>query len=538
MEFLFQNDMIILFSILALGYFIGRFKFKGISVGSVGVLFAGMLFGHFGMSLPGEIMDLGLLLFLYSVGLEAGPSFFRLFKKSFSKVILIAIVAAVAPCIAAAVLVYFNLPFNFAAGLFIGGLINTPALAAVMEITEHLSKGSGKDLFVAYSIAYPYALISVPLVNQFLPKILKKDVKKEAEEWLEEQKSETPDLLAKQYKITNPNCVGKTIRSLKLHSISNSNITRLRHKDRVKPFSPELVLSHGDVVVAVGTEKELNKLGLLLGEETYVKMDINRNILSVDMEIFEDRFGGKKLSELQIRKRYGVFITRIKRQGIEITPGPGVTLELGDIIHIIGEKPFVENFEKVAGSRAKADITSIMPFLLGIFAGLLAGLIPWTFPGGFTFKLGDAGGVFLISILIGHFGSVGPFRLYVPGGAKKFAKELGIILFLGAAGTCAGADFVSILREWGVMLLFSGVIITTTAIVSIVLFMNFILKINILASMGYLSASMTNSAGLDTAMSHTDSDLPALSYASVYPAALIFKIIAAQILIYILFRIH
>ncbi len=258
-------------------------------------------------------------------------------------------------------------------------------------------------------------------------------------------------------------------------------------------------------------------------------MDLNAGVVSVDVEVLEEALTGKTLAQMKVWEQFTVVITRIRRQGLEIVPHGNVTLERGDGIRIVGEKNAVEAFARLAqGSPRKAMETSMVPYLIGLLMGVLVGLIPLPLGEGVSVKLGMAGGVFLVSLLIGHFGKIGPFRLYVPPAARNLTRELGLMLFLAGAGTSAGAHLLDVLAGQGGVLLLAGAAITTLSALAGLLVMVWGYRLNLLSVMGALTASMTNPPALAAANNQTETDLPSIAYASAYPVALIFKILLAQ----------
>ncbi len=320
--------------------------------------------------------------------------------------------------------------------------------------------------------------------------------------------------------------------------MSLANISRVKRGEQIFATTPDLVLQQGDVVMVVGSEEELDKMRLVLGEETRERMDVNSNVLSVDVEVTEESLTNKKLAQMRAWERYNIVITRIRRQGLEIAPTGNVTLEMGDHIRVVGDKAAVEAFAALVNrSPRKADETHMAPFLVGLLAGIALGALPISLPNGIQVRLGSAGGAFLVSLLVGHFGGIGRLRLHVPAAAKNLTRELGLMLFLAGAGVNAGAHFMEILRQQGASLLLAGVFITTSTVLAGYLLMERVYRMNTLASMGALCACMTNPPGLGAANSQTETDLPTLSYASVYPVALIFKILMAQGLVELLRRL-
>ena len=535
----FTESMFVLFAILTLGAWIGQWSWRGISLGTAGVLFAALVFGHFGMSVPKEIMDFGLILFVYSVGLTAGPSFFRTFRRRGMQFVVIALVIVTSGAVITALLAYLlKLSPALAAGLYTGALTCTPALAAVLDALHRISPADAPLASVGYGVAYPFSMISMVLLIQFLPSLLKRPVKTEEKKWLDEKAIETPGLVALQFRVTNPNCEGRIVAEVNPRRLAQVNLSRIKHGERVFAATPESILHLGDVVMAVGAVEELDKMTLLLGERTDERMDVNAEVLSLDMEVMDESLTGKTLASMRVWEQFTVVITRIRRQGLEIAPQGNVTLEMGDGIRVVGEKSAVRAFAKVAqGSPRRASETSMTAYLVGLLIGVFVGLIPVPLGQGVTVKLGMAGGVFLTSLLIGHFGRIGPFRLYVPPAAKNLTRELGLMLFLAGAGTNAGAHLVDVLKDQGWILLLAGASITLlSALVGLIVMIK-IYKLNLLSAMGALTASMTNPPALASANNQTETDLPSIAYASTYPVALIFKILLAQALVEILGRL-
>jgi len=535
----FTEEMFVLFAILTLGAWIGHWSWRGISLGTAGVLFAALVFGHFGMSVPKEVMDFGLLLFVYSVGLSAGPSFFRTFRKRGIQFVVLALVVVGTGAVLTATIAYaLHLPAALAAGLYAGALTCTPALAATIDTLSRVLPNAVPLASVGYGIAYPYSMIGMVLLIQFLPRLLRRPLKIEEQHWLAEKAIDTPGLHARQFRVTNPNIDGKTVTEVNPRRLAQVNISRVKHQDKVHAARPETVIHMNDLVMAVGLQEELDKLRILLGEETDERMDVNAEVLSVDVEVMDESLTGKTLAQMRVWEQFTVVITRIRRQGLEIVPHGNVALERGDGIRVVGEKSAVEVFVRQArGSPRKAMETSMVPYLIGLLVGVFVGLIPIPVGEGVTLKLGMAGGVFITSLLIGHFGKIGPFGLYVPPAAKNLTRELGLMLFLAGAGTNAGAHLVDVLKDQGWILLLAGATITTLSALAGLAVLTGIYKLNLLSAMGALTASMTNPPALAAAANQTETDLPSISYASTYPVALIFKILLAQVLVEILIHI-
>lgn len=257
----FTESMFVLFAILTLGAWIGGWSWRGISLGTAGVLFAALVFGHFGLGVPREVMDFGLILFVYAVGLTAGPSFFRSFLRGGMRFVTLALVIVASGALLTAFFAYaLDLSPALAAGLYTGALTCTPALASVLDSLHRLAPEAAPLASVGYGIAYPFSMISMVLLIQFLPHLLRRPLKAEEQDWLAERQKESPGLVAQQYRITNPNCEGRSVAEVNPRRLAQINISRVKHGDRVFAATPETILHLGDVVMAVGTAEELDKM--------------------------------------------------------------------------------------------------------------------------------------------------------------------------------------------------------------------------------------------------------------------------------------
>jgi len=533
-----SDQMLVLFIILAAGALLGSFSWRGISLGTAGVFFVALVFGHFGFSVPKAVMDLGLLLFVYAVGLQAGPRFFRMFRKQGLRYVTIGVVIAMTGALVTLGLAYLlKIPDDLAAGLYAGALTCTPALAAAIDVFTRIVPELTAAVSVGYGVAYPFSIIFVVLLAQFLPKSSRRAIQVEEQNWLAEREKELPSLVVKQLRITNPNLDGKSLREVDPHRLADVNVTRIRRANQVSLAKPDFVLRLGDVLMVVGPSLEMEKIKLVLGEETDVPMDMNSSIASQDIELNSSAFVGKTLATLGFWENYGVIISRIRRQGLEISPVGSVMLEMGDGLHVVGDRLKVQDFVRQAGGDIrKSQETNMLPYLLGLVLGIGLGLVPFRLASGVELKLGLAGGAFLVSLLLGHFGRIGSLRLVVPAAARNLTRELGLMLFLAGAGTTAGAQLVQVIQQQGWSLLLAGAAVTLLSVAVGLLLTLKVFKMETLGSLGALTAAMTNPPGLSAANNQTVTDVATLAYASVYPAALIFKILFAQILVTLLLR--
>uniref|UniRef100_A0A7C4Y6B3 RCK C-terminal domain-containing protein n=1 Tax=candidate division WOR-3 bacterium TaxID=2052148 RepID=A0A7C4Y6B3_UNCW3 len=534
---IFLEQLFVLFFILTIGTIIGNLSFKGFSLGSSGVLFVALIFGHFGMTISKEIMDIGLILFVYSVGLSAAPGFIKSFKKDGLKYIIITLIITLTGGFISVISGFiFKLSPSIVAGLYTGALTCTPAFAAVLDIVRQQVPEGISLVSVGYGVAYPYGMIGVVFIVNLISKILKKSIKNEEEKWREENKNLYPPIKVKYFKVTNPNCDGKKIIDITPKKLLDITISRVKHNDEVKLAGPDTILYLGDTLVAVGVEDDLEKLKFIIGDEGEpFEIERDPNIVSQDVEVIDSRIINKPLYMLGFWERYGVRLTRIRRQGFELFPSSNMKLEMGDIIRIVGERKDVEKFVKeMRGSSKRLNETSMGTFLGGILIGIIIGFIPLRITGDITIRLGMAGGVFISSLFIGYFKKIGRFYLYVPVAARSFSREIGILLFLAGAGTNAGTKIVEILKSQGIILFSVGLIITTISCVVGIFIMLKIFRMGLLESLGSLTASMTNPPALAASSELTTTDIPTISYAATYPAGLILKIIIAQIIFQII----
>ena len=525
-----NNHIAVLFLILTLGIAIGRINLKGITLGPSGVLFIALIFGHFGLTIPSEIKDLGIILFVYMVGLQAGPRFFNTFRKRGFVYAQLGIIIVLSSVIATIIMAFiFNIPDKLAAGIFTGAITSTPGLAAAIEAANSTVPSVG------YGIAYPFGIVGVILFVQFLPKIIKVNLKEE-EKFAVEEKDKSEVIMSKVLIIQNPAIDGKSLKDLHIHTVTQANISRIQHEGKISPAKSDTILHLGDNVSVIGTEKEIEKLKLLIGPEIeQIKIFDSQDVIYKDVFISEGKFAGKTLANLGVHTRYDVIITRIRRDGIEFTPTGRFMLEIGDSVRVVGTKKDCERFQNDAGHRVKhVDETNVLNFALGIVLGSILGFTPVHIPGGITIRLGLAGGPLLVALLFSHFGRIGRFNIRVPYGAKYILRELGLVFFLAGAGVSAGKDIVSILQTYGIVLLIAIIIITIVPLIVGYLFSAHVYKFNLLSTLGIISGGMTSTTALGVVTSNTESEAPAIAYTAIYPVALIITTVSAQILVLIL----
>lgn len=526
---LLEEPLILLFVILFLGSALGEIKIRGLSLGTSGVLLAAMVFGHFGYQVSPVIQQLGLGLFIVAVGLSAGPRFFRMMKTSgavFGIIsLLIVLVASITTIVVAKL---FNLSPALSIGIMTGALTSTPGLAAALQAT-------GDPLAsVGYGIAYPFGVLAVVLFVQLLPRVLKVDLAEDLKKKSGPVRNdESPEVIT--IEVTDPAINKRTLKELEFNRYNTVVISRVIRGDRNIIALNDTVILVGDRLVAVGLRNDLTKLCEDIGREveTNVKNHDNVELRKVTVDSLE--LIGKTIRELDLRRTYGVTVTRIERGGFEFNQNSKWRLERGDVLTLVSSEDRLDDVEKLF-NRKKLTVTNIhiLSLSLVLLLGVLAGMIPFHFPKLGTITFGVAGGPLFIALIIGHFGKLGPIhaRYYQP--SNQVIRDIGLVLFLAGAGTTAGEGIVKVIQQEGFNLVIGGAIITILPVVAGFFIARKLFRLSIIHSLGALCGGMTSTPGLGATNQLMDSEDPAIAYAAAYPFALISVAVASQILVFFL----
>ncbi len=519
-----------LFLIVACGAWIGSFRLGGVSLGAAGVFFVGLIFGHFRVTIPPQVTELGLVLFVYALGLQVGSRFFSLFRRSALQYLLVGAVAT--GCAAATALALgwlLGLSPSLAAGLLCGATTCTPALAGVLDLARRIDADTAAMAAVGYGVAYPVSIVSTVMAVQWLPRWTGQAAAAAAERFAAQQAESAPEPEVIAFRVSNPNCVGLTISEFGQLHLAAVVISRVKHDGAVHAARPETRLRMHDVVLAIGPPQELAKLETVLGDVVVEAMDDPKgDVVSRRVQVSHRRAIGKSLRELGAWQR-GVVVTRVWREGLQFTPHGDVALEAGDVLRVVGDSAAVSAFAADVGrEERRLDETSLVPFAAGLAAGLLLGAVSLPVAGMHA-RLGAAGGVFVTALVLGHLGRIGPMRLYVPTPARHIVRDLGLVIFMVGAGLTAGENFAAVLATAGPRLVLAGAVVTAIALAVSIGILCVALRWNVLSSGGAVAAVMTNPAALNEASRLADSDAPILAFASVYPVALIAKILLAQL---------
>jgi putative transport protein len=533
LEFVSSHTVFALFLLLTTGIALGSFSWRGISFGTSTVLLVAIVFGHFGIKIPQEITDLGLVLFVYAIGLQVGPGFFKAFKEQGKILVIFCTIGLILSLLITIVIAQlFKIPADIATGIFAGSNTSTPALAAAIELASKMGFNPS-NISVGYGITYPFSVISVVLIIQILPLLLKNKVAQAEKEWIALQKNKMR-LVIKHFRIENLNCFGKKIEDIHPHHYGKVNISRIYRDNKFIAATVDTSLEKNDIVTVVGLTEDVQKIRLLFGKEEHIDLD-DYEIIGQDVNIFSSKFIGKTIKELEIWEKYNVIITRIKKQDYDLPPTSSYELEYGDIIHIVGNRENVDHVLTIASDiDSQTNETNFLPFLIGLTIGIFIGLLPIKISDGVEIKIGMATGAFLVSLVIGYFGKIGSLKIYVPQAASNLSRDLGLMLFLAGVGTVAGSNFVRVFQSQGAILFLAGVIITSITILVPLLSMIYYKKFNFYSIVGTLGGFMTNLPAIIAARKKTNTNLAMLGYATIYPFALILKIFFIEILMLLL----
>lgn len=524
LEELNQQPILALAALIALGTLLGRVQCWGISLGASGVLFAAMAMGHYGIELPEVFTELGVVLFTFTVGLQAGPHFLHTVRRyGLSYFGLALFTLGVAWVVAFGFAKLCDIPANLTTGIYAGALTSTPGLAASLQALDD------PKISVGYGVAYPLGVIGVVLFVQVAPRLLRLDWNKEIKR--ADAGNGKPEVTRVWLRITNPQIEGKTIGDVEATSMAGAVISRVIDKYLAMPPQASTHLALDQHVRVVGTEEEIRKMELLLGPVDEEFEEPKSAISSATLIVTEQKLCGQSLEQLQLRERYGLTVSRIWRDEFEFVPRARTTLEFGDEVRLVGDTADLERIEPIIGHKAeRLNETQFLPFALGLLVGVVLGNIPLNLTEEISVSLGMAGGPLAAGLCAGHFGRIGRMNFRMPVAARKFVNDLGLILFLGGAGVAAGADFVSVVRSQGVMLLLAAALVTAAPLAAAWVLSRKVFGWDALNCLGSVCGAMTSTPGLGAVTRVADSAAPSTAYVAVYPVALLAVTILAPLL--------
>ena len=525
------HSVLILSLTIAFGIILAKIKVRGVSLGVTWILFVGIVFGHFNMNLDEHLLhflkEFGLILFVYSIGLQVGPGFFSAFKKGGFTLNMLAVLV-VALGVGITVILHFTTgtPITTMVGILSGAVTNTPGLGAAQQANSDLNGIDAPDIALGYAVSYPLGVVGIILsllALKYLLRINTAQEEKEAEVGLGHLQELTVRPVS--IEVRNESVDGIKIKELRPLLNRKFVISRIKHREggETELVNSETVIHVGDIILVISTPIDVEAITIFFGKEIKMEWEqLNKQLISRRILITKPELNGKTLSQLKIRNNFGASITRINRSGVDLVAGP--QLQLLAVAHA----------EKVLGNSMKRlNHPNLIPIFIGIALGCILGSIPFAFPGiPQPVKLGLAGGPLIVSILISRFGPKYKLITYTTISANLMLREIGISIFLACVGLGAGEGFVdTIIHGGGYIWVGYGVIITILPLLITGLVGRYYCKLNYFTLIGVLAGSTTNPPALAYSNDLTSCDAPAVGYATVYPLTMFLRVLTAQLLI-------
>lgn len=522
-----HNEIFYLFAIISVGYILGNIKIRGFSLDVTAMLIVALIAGHFGLVISDAFQYFGLAIFIYAVGLQSGPGFFDTIKNEGLKLNMLAVLLLVLLfAMIFAVGYLLHMPKTIIDGIFTGALTSVPALAAALEI-KHTPATS-----VMFGLVYPFGIVATVLLIRLLPMMFRVDLQKEVEAYEATQKNRYPDILTRNFRISNENFKTTQIKKSQIESMTSTVIERMSAgcEEVDVPECEDVLLRYGDVIRVCGTEEQLANLSIVLGEsisEEHVFQDNMKvfRLLTTSKEIV-----GKKIGMLKELKSLRAVITKVRRAGIDIPAYPDLTLRLGDKLYVVAPEVYSEKVIRIIGNDLlKYPAADFLPISLGVVIGILVGSIPLGIPGVGTIKLSFVGGILISALVLGRLGRVGPIVWNLSPHSTSLLKTLGQLIFMATLGTNAGKYLLESLQNNGFIpiVIALGALLLSLTIVAWICRAWF--KMNFVDILGLLSGAMTSTPTLTMSNNITKTDYPSIAYAAVYPLGLVLVIVLAQL---------
>ena len=542
--------LLLLYSfVIAVGVLLGKLKFRGVSFGVAFILFTGIVVGHFGftgnLKTIGFVQDFGLILFVYSLGLQVGPSFFTSFRQGGMRMNRLAVLLVLLN-LAVAIGVYYLMfdrsnpdSFPMLVGVLSGAFTNTPGLGAAEEALRQIGN-TRVEIASGYACAYPLAVLGVIMVPMIVKFICRIKDQTENEQLANLEQADTSQKPKRQYiEMQNHRLAGRTV--VELRRIMNREFicSRLMHDGKVETPHRDTVVNLGDQLCIVSSEDDADAILAILGSHVDVEWDNVKGsepLVSRRIAVTKEKLNGKTLGELHLGSIYDVTITRVVRSGTELFASASLILQVGDRLTVVGKESSVTAVAQRVGNEIKRlDAPNIATIFIGIMVGVLFGSIPFSIPGIPTpMKLGLAGGPLIIAILISRFGYKLGLVTYTKASANMMLREVGIALFLASVGIKSGASFFETVTSGdGLIYMLGGLLITVIPVFIVALIARKRYKMNYYSILGLVAGASTNPPALAFANSQTEHDAPAVAYSTVYPLTMFLRILTAQLMVLI-----
>ena len=545
------HTILLIAFVIGIGLYLSRFKVKGISLGSTWILFMGILMGHLGFKADLNVLhfvkEFGLILFVFSIGLQVGPGFFHSFKRGGVKMNILAVMnILLAVAVTWAISAFTGEELTTMVGVMSGAVTNTPGLGAAQQTFVDVSTAAGttsmaasvasEKLASAYAVAYPIGVLGVIAVIIIFKAIFRIDEKKELA-LIQEAEDEKEHARRMHVAVENPAIFGKKLSDIISQFGGGFVVSRIMKGEDVIFPTGDTVLEEGDKLLLVTSQHEVDRIRIIFGEE--VPMHVadwrgkDHNMVTRRITVTKSELTGKRLKDLHFRGAYGVSVTRVIRAGVEMVAGPNLYIQMGDGLMCVGAIENIEHLaQRVGNSNDALNKPNLVPIFLGIVVGVIFGSIPLRFPGiPQAIKLGLAGGPLIIAILLGHFGPKYKITTYTTASANLMIREIGISLFLAAVGIGAGSNFWSSIVGGGYWWILYGAAITIIPLCITFVVARLWGKLNFYQICGLISGSCTNPPVLAFAQGMYGSDYTSVNYATVYPLSMFMRVLVAQVLI-------
>ncbi len=540
------HSILLIAGVIFIGILLGKVKIAGISLGMTWILFVGIILSHFGMRMDGHALhflkEFGLILFVFSVGLQVGPGFFSSFKKGGMTLNLLAAMVVVLG-VAVTYIIYkiTGLDATIMVGILSGAVTNTPGLGAAQQAYFDMTGNEGAQIAMGYAVAYPLGVVGIILAIIFVRYIFRIHLDKEAEDLERKMGAKASHATHVSILVQNPGLIGKEIREVSGLINKKFVISRvLSSEGALEVATSNTRLQENDRLFVIIEEQNVEAIVAFLGKKIEMNQadwdQIDEHMISRRILITRSEINGKTLGQLHLRGGFGVNVTRVNRAGVDLVASPALELQMGDRVTVVGSEKNIANVEKCLGnSLRRLREPNLVPIFLGIVLGILLGSIPFVFPGiPQPVKLGLAGGPLIVAILISRFGAHFKLVTYTTMSANLMLREIGISLFLACVGLDAGTGFVETVVNGGYAWIGYGFIITFVPLMIVGLIARMVYKINYFVLMGLIAGSTTDPPALAYANSIAGNDMPAVGYATVYPLTMFLRVLTAQMLVLLL----
>ena len=537
----------ILSLVAIIGLWIGNWRIYGVGLGIGGVLFGGIAVGHFARQYGLEvnlhtlefIREFGLILFVYTIGIQVGPGFFASLRTSGLKLNAFAALLVVLGCIVAVILhKMLGIPLPVILGTYSGAVTNTPSLGAGQQMLTELG-ADANVMTLSYAVAYPFGICGILLSMWLIRLVFRINVESENRLYQQQSGVGRANLQTMNVEVRNINLQGLTMQEIPDLEEGEVVCSRLKRGDELMVPKPDTIVQLGDLLHLVGDKKALRKVRLVIGEEVATSLSTQGTEMRVErVVVTNEKVLGKTIGELELKSKFDVVVSRLNRAGVELVPNSSSSLQFGDILNLVGRPEAINSVAGLVGNaQHKLQQVQMLPVFLGIGLGVIVGSIPFYIPGfSAALKLGLAGGPLVVALILSRIGSIGKLYWFMPPSANLALREIGIVLFLSVVGLKSGGDFVTTLVDGdGLLWMWCGAAITLIPLLIVGFLARIFGKINYLSLCGLLAGSMTDPPALAFANAmHPTSDAAALSYATVYPMVMFLRIISPQLLVILL----